>query len=79
MVTRRTKPETRRSIPHPAAGGKRSRAAKAPAIPKRKQGEDLHDYLMRLGDSIPENERKKLPTDGAANHDHYIYGAPKQY
>jgi hypothetical protein len=27
---------------------------------------------------IPEEELDKLPHDGAENHDHYLYGAPKQ-
>ncbi len=26
---------------------------------------------------IPEEEFEKLPTDGASQHDHYIYGLPK--
>ncbi len=27
---------------------------------------------------IPEEELEKLPTDGAAELDHYIYGTPKR-
>jgi len=30
-----------------------------------------------LGD-VPEEELRKLPPDGAAEHDHYIYGLPKR-
>lgn len=28
---------------------------------------------------IPEEEWEKLPNDGAAEHDHYLYGTPKRY
>lgn len=28
--------------------------------------------------SVPETEWAKLPTDGAAQHDHYLYGTPKR-
>ncbi len=28
---------------------------------------------------IPEEEWEKLPRDGAAEHDHYLYGTPKRY
>ena len=27
---------------------------------------------------IPEEELDKIPHDGAENHDHYLYGAPKK-
>ncbi len=27
---------------------------------------------------IPDEELEKLPVDGAENHDHYLYGAPKK-
>jgi hypothetical protein len=79
MVTRGTKPAIRHPRRRSASSVKGRRPAKAPAIPKRRKGEDVYEYLLRLGDSIPESERKNLPADGAANHDHYIYGAPKRY
>jgi hypothetical protein len=28
--------------------------------------------------AIPEEELNKIPHDGAENHDHYLYGAPKK-
>ena len=28
--------------------------------------------------TLPEDIRAKLPTDGASQHDHYIYGVPKR-
>ena len=78
MVAHRTNPETHSAARRPSRS-KRPRAARTPAIPKRKPGEEVHDYLVRLGNSIPEEELANFPIDGAANHDHYIYGAPKQY
>jgi hypothetical protein len=33
------------------------------------------DDLMR---DVPEEEIARLPIDGAAQHDHYIYGTPKR-
>jgi hypothetical protein len=27
---------------------------------------------------VPEEEQRRLPVDGAAQHDHYIYGTPKR-
>ena len=39
----------------------------------------LGQILADLGKKIPADEMAKMPTDGAANHDHYIYGIPKQY
>ena len=39
----------------------------------------LGQILADLGKKIPLEEMAKMPRDGAANHDHYIYGTPKQY
>lgn len=39
-------------------------------------------YLLataeRIAKEAPESELEKLPKDGAANLDHYLYGAPKR-
>ena len=32
----------------------------------------------RIAKEAPEGELEKLPKDGAANLDHYLYGAPKR-
>jgi len=34
--------------------------------------------ILDLTDDIPPEELDKLPTDGASQHDHYIYGTPKR-
>jgi hypothetical protein len=41
------------------------------------QAESLADLADQFWESIPEAERARLPTDLAADHDHYLYGAPK--
>lgn len=48
-------------------------------IRKAKPLKPLGQILADLGKRIPPEERAKMPRDGAANHDHYIYGTPKQY
>lgn len=39
----------------------------------------LGQIIAEIGMKIPDAEMRKMPADGAANHDHYIYGTPKQY
>ncbi|MEA2902927.1 MAG: hypothetical protein QOI12_314 [Alphaproteobacteria bacterium] len=36
-------------------------------------------YVQELTAKIPPEELERLSTDLAANHDHYLYGAPKRY
>ncbi len=50
-----------------------------PAKPRRKRELTLSERIVAIGKKIPPDERAKMPSDGAANHDHYIYGTPKQY
>jgi Arc/MetJ-type ribon-helix-helix transcriptional regulator len=46
-----------------------------PATPRRKP---LWQRAAELRQSIPAEEWDKLPTDGARQLDHYIYGSPKR-
>ncbi len=48
-------------------------------VRKAKPSKPLGQILADLGKKIPAEEMAKMPSDGAANHDHYIYGTPKQY
>ena len=45
--------------------------------------EDEHrptwEVALDLFKDIPEEEWENLPSDGALEHDHYIYGTPKKY
>jgi antitoxin component of MazEF toxin-antitoxin module len=36
------------------------------------------ERIAALAADIPAEELDKLPTDGASQHDHYIYGTPKR-
>ncbi len=38
----------------------------------------IWEIIDDLVKDIPEEELQKLPTDGAEQHDHYIYGTPKR-
>ena len=38
----------------------------------------IREEILDLVKDIPPEELDKLPTDGASQHDHYIYGTPKR-
>lgn len=40
---------------------------------------DLWDILDAIWSDVPDEDLQKMPTDLAAEHDHYIYGTPKKY
>jgi len=56
---------------------KRRPAARRARKPKREL--TLAERIAAIGAKIPADERAGMPRDGAANHDHYIYGTSKQY
>jgi len=39
---------------------------------------DFMDRILTRIEQIPEEERNKLPSDLARNHDYYLYGSPKK-
>jgi hypothetical protein len=41
-------------------------------------GRSLLEKIATITANVPAEEWEKLPTDLAANHDHYLYGAPKR-
>ena len=45
-----------------------------PAL-KPKKSRPVWEELLRIAQSIPEQDLHKLPTDLAAHHDHYLYGS----
>lgn len=71
MTIRKTTP----AKPRPAAAPKRSRATGAKRAPKRELA--LWEKIVERGKRIPAEELDPIPTDGAENLDHYLYGAPK--
>jgi hypothetical protein len=38
----------------------------------------IWEIITELSSEIPTEEWAKLPTDGAEQHDHYLYGSPKR-
>lgn len=42
------------------------------------QSKSISAIFENLSSEIPLDEWKELPVDGAENHDHYLYGAPKK-
>lgn len=42
-------------------------------------GQNLWDMIQECAKDVPPEAWKELPTDGALNHDHYLYGSPKRY
>ena len=38
----------------------------------------IWERIADLAADVPPEELDKLPTDGASQHDHYIYGTPKR-
>jgi hypothetical protein len=46
--------------------------------PPKEGKSPLWKTLEDIHQNMPDEEKNKLPTDGAAQHDHYVYGAPKR-
>jgi len=38
----------------------------------------IWEIIAELSSEVPMEEWAKLPTDGAEQHDHYLYGSPKR-
>jgi hypothetical protein len=38
----------------------------------------IWDEIREITADVPDEEWAKLPTDGAEQHDHYLYGSPKK-
>jgi hypothetical protein len=53
----------------------RERERLALPLPRQKH---MGEIAAELFGEIPEEELARLPIDGAAQHDHYIYGLPKR-
>lgn len=50
----------------------RARASKA------ESERPIWEIILEMADSHPSTELDKIPHDGALNHDHYLYGAPRK-
>ena len=38
----------------------------------------IWERIRQISSEVPDEEWAKLPTDGAEQHDHYLYGSPKK-
>jgi Arc/MetJ-type ribon-helix-helix transcriptional regulator len=61
--------QPRQAVPQPPAAGQEQRAASPQSI---------LDMVDELRKQVPPEEFSKLPTDGAKQLDHYLYGSPKR-
>lgn len=50
----------------------------APNSSEKREAANIFDILASTFDDLPEEMLAELPTDGAENHDHYLYGWPKK-
>jgi hypothetical protein len=50
----------------------------APAASPQKGDKPIWEIAEELFGDIPDEELARLPVDGAAEHDHYLYGLPKR-
>jgi len=67
------------------ASGEASAQPKHPPVPRRASDvrtvpaeKTFWSALDEIWAEVPDEELRKLPTDLAAQHDHYIYGLPKK-
>ena len=44
----------------------------------RENRRPIWEIITELSAQVPMEEWEKLPTDGAEQHDHYLYGSPKR-
>lgn len=49
----------------------------SPANQPEQKVKPIWEYFEEFADNLPEDIASKLPTDGAAQLDHYLYGKPK--
>ena len=45
---------------------------------QQKDSRPIWEVIAEISSKVPDEEWAKLPVDGAENHDHYLYGAPKK-
>ena len=48
------------------------------SVLQQKDSRPIWELITEISSQVPDEEWAKLPTDGAENHDHYLYGAPKK-
>lgn len=61
-----------------AAGGEAIAEVQNGRIVLQRPRRPIWEEILDLVKDVPPEELDKLPTDGAAQHDHYLYGTPKR-
>jgi len=61
-----------------AAGGEVVAEVQGGQIVLQRPRRPIWEKILDLVKDVPPEQLDKLPTDGAAQHDHYIYGTPKR-
>ena len=61
-----------------AAGGEVVAEVQDGQIVLQRKRRPIWEEILDLVKDVPPEELDKLPTDGASQHDHYIYGTPKR-
>ena len=67
-----------RQIRPGSVNGAHGRGAEEDAVPSTPLEKHIWDIADELLGEVPEEELHRLPTDGAAQIDHYVYGLPKR-
>ena len=62
-----------------ALDAKEQQEAFSPAKKKKHTTTPVWQRFQTAVRSIPEEELATLPSDGASEHDHYLYGVPKRF
>jgi len=57
---------------------RRPKQTKIPPGPKREDYDNIWDWIVAMGESIPKEVQDTIPHDGSINLEHYLYGAPKR-
>lgn len=58
--------------------GNRTRVAQESTGQPEQSDKPIWETFIEASLEIPDEELDRLPTDGATQHDHYIYGMPKR-
>jgi hypothetical protein len=58
--------------------GKLAGSAATPELSEERPMEVVAEIVLSCMRSVPLEEMAKMPSDGASQHDHYIYGWPKK-
>ena len=54
------------------------KSAPSDVMPSQEARKPIWEWLIEASLEIPDEELGLLPTDGATQHNHYIYGTPKR-